>query len=97
MITGEIGNSDENAINADSIVLVNRDEEESGGEAKPVILSESLVNFSLFEGEIVCLEGTAEQKKLIAEKIIKPKPMAKIEYEPHENVHSICLTDQIVE
>ena len=77
IILGEIGNSDEDALSLDNMLIINRDEDMSGAETKAVSLAEGLQGISLFEGEIVGLEGILEQKRFIADKVIKPKPIGK--------------------
>ena len=61
----------------DNIVIINRDEDQSAAETKPVSLSEGIQNLSLFEGEIVAFEGVLEQKRFIAERVMKPKAIFK--------------------
>ena len=61
-----------------NILLINRDEDESGADMIPLSISEVIPNYSLFEGEIVCLEGTLDQKQFVIERVIKPKPIAKV-------------------
>jgi len=79
LIIGEIGNSEEEALMLENVILINRDaEDNSGHETKVVSLGEKVENFSLFEGEIVCFEGTLDNKRFIVDKIIKPKPVTKI-------------------
>lgn len=75
---GEIGNSDEEALTLDGLLLVNRDEDQSGAETKALSIADSVTGYNLFEGEIVALEGTVDQKRFHVDRIIKPKPVNKI-------------------
>jgi hypothetical protein len=77
IIIGEIGNSDEDALTENSLLLLNRDEDEAGAELKLLAIDESVQNYSLFEGEIVGFEGMYDQKRFVAQKILKPKPITK--------------------
>ncbi len=86
IIIGEIGNSDEEALSLDNLILINRDDETSGAETKVVSLAEGLQNVSVFEGEIVAMEGMVEQKRFITERIVKPKPVGKLPRQTFEDV-----------
>ncbi len=75
---GEIGNSDEDALTLDGLLLINRDEDQSGSETRALSIADSVTGYSLFEGEVVALEGTVDQKRFIVDRIIKPKPANKL-------------------
>lgn len=76
-IIGEVGNSEEDGLSFESAILINRDEYMSGHETKAISLGENLQNISLFEGEIIAIEGRPDLRQFIAEKIYKPKPVAR--------------------
>lgn len=82
----EVGNCEDETLTFNNLVLVNREEDQAGSESRRISLAESIPNFFLFEGEIIGLEGKAESKQYVAEKIYKPKPVPKTKIESNGNV-----------
>jgi hypothetical protein len=77
IVIGEVGNSEEEALSIENAIIINRDENQSGHETKLISLSEAIQNISLFEGEIIAVEGKPELKQFMIERIYKPKPIPK--------------------
>eukprot|EP00831_Metopus_contortus_P062119 TRINITY_DN540_c0_g1_i3.p1 TRINITY_DN540_c0_g1~~TRINITY_DN540_c0_g1_i3.p1 ORF type:complete len:187 (+),score=55.38 TRINITY_DN540_c0_g1_i3:22-582(+) len=66
IICGEIGNDAEENIGPNSIILINRDIDESEREYIPISIDESIKEFSFFEGKIQCaVQEICNQRKII--------------------------------